>query len=147
MVAKDIFPFATVTDSCKEASFMGFALKYSKLNTTYWKFSQKIVFFFIIEKFHEIYLFASVIHACEGENILCNHDSWLQSPHYINGNLYYSLLVVKNNFFFILFKGGLKRFSFVTVFPGSQGIVKPYFFGFIWSNKVFKKLNKKFNGI
>ena len=25
MVAKDIFPFATVTDGCKEANFMGFS--------------------------------------------------------------------------------------------------------------------------
>ena len=25
MVAKDIFPFATVTDCCKEANFMGFS--------------------------------------------------------------------------------------------------------------------------
>ena len=34
MVAKDIFPFATVTDGCEEANFMGFSHDYGILETT-----------------------------------------------------------------------------------------------------------------
>ena len=34
MVAKDIFPFATVTDGCQEANFIGFSHDYGILNTT-----------------------------------------------------------------------------------------------------------------
>ena len=42
MVAKDIFPFATVTDGCKEDNFMGFSNEYGILDTTSWKFLQKV---------------------------------------------------------------------------------------------------------
>ena len=35
MVAMDIFPFATVTDSCEEANFMGFAYEYGILDITF----------------------------------------------------------------------------------------------------------------
>ena len=42
MVAKDIFPFATVTDGCEEANFMGFSHEYGILDTTSKKFSQKM---------------------------------------------------------------------------------------------------------
>ena len=42
MVAKDIFPFATVTDGCEEANFMGFSHDYGILETTSKKKSQKM---------------------------------------------------------------------------------------------------------
>ena len=77
MVAKDIFPFATVTDGCEEANFMGFFHKYELLDSTSWKFSQKNVN--LIEKFYESNLFATISNGWTGENILCNNDSWLQS--------------------------------------------------------------------
>ena len=72
MVAKDIFPFATVTDGCKDANFMGFSHEYCILDTT----SKKLNF---IEKFFEINLFSTVGHDYKGENILRNHDSLLSS--------------------------------------------------------------------
>ena len=75
MVAKDIFSFATVTDGCEEADFMGFSNDYGILYTTSNEFSQKNEN--LIEKFHKIYLFATVSHGCIGKNILRNHDSWL----------------------------------------------------------------------
>ena len=42
MVAKDIFPFATMTDGCEEANFMGFSNENGILDTTSKKFSQKM---------------------------------------------------------------------------------------------------------
>ena len=67
MVAKDTFPFATMTDDCKKAIVWYFPMKLKKKNGNF------------NEKFHEINLFASVGHGCKGENILCNHESWLPS--------------------------------------------------------------------
>ena len=77
MVAKDIFPFATVTDSCEEANFMGFSHDYGILDTT----SKKKITINenVFKKFHEIYLFTTCSHGCKGKNILRNHDSWLPS--------------------------------------------------------------------
>ena len=40
--AKDIFPFATVTDGCEEANFVGFSHEYGILDTTFYEFSQKM---------------------------------------------------------------------------------------------------------
>ena len=39
---KDIFPFATVTDSCEDAHFMGFSNEYGILDTPSLKFSQRM---------------------------------------------------------------------------------------------------------
>ena len=77
MVAKNIFPFATKTDGCKEANFMGFSHEDGILDTFAKKVSQKNVD--LIEKFHEIYIIAAFSLGCIGGNILLNHDSWLQS--------------------------------------------------------------------
>ena len=83
MVAKDIFPFATVTESCEEVNFVGFSFEYGIWDTTFWKFSQKNVDFF--EKFHEINILATISHGLKEENILCNHYSWLQKrDHFIS---------------------------------------------------------------
>ena len=43
MVAKNIFPFATVTDGCEEANFMRFSHDNGILDITSKKFSQKII--------------------------------------------------------------------------------------------------------
>ena len=78
MVAKYIFPFAIVTDGCKEANYIGFSHEIGILNTIFLKenFRKNRDF---IENIHEIYLFATFSHGCKEENILCSHDKWLQS--------------------------------------------------------------------
>ena len=43
MVAKDFFPFATVTNGCKEAKIMEFSHKYDIFDTTSWKVSQTML--------------------------------------------------------------------------------------------------------
>ena len=39
LVAKDMFPFATLTDRSKKANFMGFSYEYSNLYSTFWKYT------------------------------------------------------------------------------------------------------------
>ena len=63
MVAKDIFPFATVTDGCKEASFMGFPHEYGILGTTFRKVTPQVWFLLLNLPF-------------------CNCQSWLQGGKY-----------------------------------------------------------------
>ena len=41
MVAKEIFPFPTVTDGFEEANLVGFSHEYDIFDTTFLKFSQK----------------------------------------------------------------------------------------------------------
>ena len=75
MVAKDIFPSATMTDGCKKVILCIFSIKFTFL----WKLPvsgvQNSIF---MGKSHEISVFATVSHGCKGENILWNHYSWLQ---------------------------------------------------------------------
>ena len=107
MVAKDIFPFATVTDDCKEIIFMEIPIK----NTFFWNFQisgvQNSIF---MGKSHEIYLFTTVSHSYKGQNINSNHDSWLQRHNiYENGftsETKYLLLNLakKSQFHFLFFK-------------------------------------------
>ena len=67
MVAKDIFPFATVTDGCEETKIHGIFRKF-------WRNCVQNAIF--MGKFYEFHLFATVRHGCKGKNILCNLDSW-----------------------------------------------------------------------
>ena len=69
MVAKDIFPFATMTDGCKKVNFIELFWKILRSGV------QNAIF---MGNSHEISIFATVRHGCKGKNILCNHDSWLQ---------------------------------------------------------------------
>ena len=73
MVAKDIFPFATIPDSCKKGYYNGifqpnspFLLKFPSSGV------HNAIF---MGKSHEISLFATVSHGCKGKNILCNNYS------------------------------------------------------------------------
>ena len=73
---KYILPFGRVTDGREEANFIGFSHEYGILVTFLESFTKKVKF---IEQFYEINLFTTVCHGCKGENILRNHDPWLQS--------------------------------------------------------------------
>ena len=44
MVAKNIFPFATMTEGCKEANFMGFSHEHDILDTSFGNFHKNVNF-------------------------------------------------------------------------------------------------------
>ena len=60
MVAKDIFPVATVTDSGKEVNFMGFSYEFGILDL-FKRFTRNVDF---IEQFQKIYPFPTVNQWC-----------------------------------------------------------------------------------
>ena len=102
-VSKKKVPFATMSHACKgyfplcKANFMGFSHKYGILDTTFWKLSQKMQI--LLKQFHEINLFANISHGCKGENIIQNHDSWLQNRHNLTilSSLLYNNLYRESN--------------------------------------------------
>ena len=91
------FPKETVTDGCKVANFLGFSHEYAILDTIFWKVSQKM---WILLK-NSLKLTFFQLSWLQRGNILCNHDSWLQSHNnWLNTvtfeNLDYSMNLAKS---------------------------------------------------
>ena len=76
-VIKGIFASATVTEGCEEVKFHGIFPQICNCERNSVDNFINPVEFNI--KSNKIHLFATVSHGCQGINILCNCDSWLQS--------------------------------------------------------------------
>ena len=75
MVAKDMFPSATVTDSCEEVKFMKNFQEYGVLKTTSLRRKEKKNVD-LVWKLHEINLFATSSHGWKREESLSNLCLW-----------------------------------------------------------------------